>query len=163
MNLFDFVIAGIVAFSTLISIRRGFVKEALSLVSWIAAFIIARMFSGQLAVLLDTHIASSSLRLGVAFSMLFAATLVVGAMINHLVGEMVRLTGLSGTDRLFGMVFGLARGLIVIVAVVTIVNVTPLSNDDWWEESMLIPHFMLIAEWSQAMFLDYSGEFMEQL
>lgn len=162
MSSVDLVIAGVVAFSTLISLKRGFVKEALSLVSWIAAAIIARMFSGQVAELLVEQIAAPSLRLGVAFALLFAATLVVGAMINHLVGEMVRMTGLSGTDRLFGMVFGLARGLIITVVVITLMSVTPLTNDAWWQDSILIPHFELIVEWSKATFADYSSEVMEQ-
>ncbi|HJN51280.1 MAG: CvpA family protein [Pseudomonadales bacterium] len=162
MNSVDLVIAGVVVLSAVISIKRGFVKEALSLVSWIVAFSVARIFGGQLAPLLSGYITSPSLRLGVAFALLFAATLVVGAMINHLVAEMVRLTGLSGIDRLFGMVFGLGRGLIITLVVVTIISITPLTGDDWWQESMLIPHFMLIEEWSKATFLDYSSEVMEQ-
>lgn len=162
MNSVDLVIAGVVALSTLISIKRGFVKEALSLISWIVAFTVARIFSGQLAPLLADYITVPSLRLGVAFVLLFAATLVVGAMINHLLGEMVRLTGLSGTDRLFGMVFGLARGLIITLVVIAILSITPLTDDEWWQESMLIPHFMLIEEWSKVTFVDYSSELMEQ-
>lgn len=162
MNSVDLVIAGVVALSTLISIKRGFVKEALSLISWIVAFTVARIFSGQLDPLLADYITVPSLRLGVAFVLLFAATLVVGAMINHLLGEMVRLTGLSGTDRLFGMVFGLARGLIITLVVIAILSITPLTDDEWWQESMLIPHFMLIEEWSKVTFVDYSSELMEQ-
>lgn len=162
MSSVDLVIAAVVGLSTLISIKRGFVKEALSLISWIAAFTVARIFSGQLAPLLAEHITVLSLRLGVAFALLFAATLVVGAMINHLLGEMVRMTGLSGTDRLFGMVFGLARGLIIALVVIAILSITPLTDDEWWQESMLIPHFMLIEEWSKATFVDYSSELVEQ-
>lgn len=163
MSSVDLVIAAVVGLSTLISIKRGFVKEALSLISWVVAFTVARIFSGQLASLLADHITVSSLRLAVAFALLFAATLVVGAMINHLLGEMVRMTGLSGTDRLFGMVFGLARGLIITLVVIAILSITPLTDDEWWQESMLIPHFMLIEEWSKATFVDYSSELMEQL
>jgi|TARA_Y100000310_G_scaffold344911_1_gene460444 membrane protein required for colicin V production len=163
MNSVDLVIAGVVVVSTLISIKRGFVKEVLSLVSWAVAFIVARIFGGQLAPLLADYISTPQLRLGVAFGLLFAATLVVGAMINHLVSEMVRMTGLKGTDRLFGMVFGLARGLVITLVVVTVLSITPLTDDEWWQESMLIPHFMLIEEWSKATFLDYSSEVMEQL
>jgi len=163
MNSVDLAIAGIVAFSTLISLSRGFVKEALSLISWVAAFIIARMFSGQLAPLLSEYIALPSLQLGAAFALLFAGTIVVGAMINHLVAEMVRMTGLSGTDRLFGMVFGLGRGLIITVVIITILSITPMTEDKWWQESTLIPHFMLIVEWSKATFLEHSGEIMEQI
>lgn len=162
MNSVDLVIAGVVAFSTLISLKRGFVKEALSLVSWIAAMIIARMFSSQVAELLIEQIATATLRLGVAFALLFAATLVVGAMINHLVGEMVRLTGLSGMDRLFGMVFGMARGLIITVVAITLMGITPLTDDKWWQDSVLIPHFELIVEWSKVTFANYSSEVMEQ-
>jgi membrane protein required for colicin V production len=162
MNLVDLVVAGVAAVSTLISFKRGFVKEALSLVSWVAAFIVARVFSGHLAPLMSDYIVSPSLQLGVAFVILFATTLVVGAMLNHLLAEMVRLTGLSGTDRLFGMVFGLARGMIVALVIITILSRTPFIEDKWWKKSMLIPHFMVIEEWAREVLVDYSSDFMDQ-
>lgn len=150
MNWADWVIVGIVGVSSLISIKRGFVKEALSLAIWVAAFVVAMLFSERLALLLADTIETPSVREVVAFIALFAATLVVGALVNHLIGELVRVTGLSGTDRLFGMVFGMARGLVVIMALVIFLPMlVPVREDPWWLESALIPHFLSFEGWAR--------------
>jgi membrane protein required for colicin V production len=103
MNLADAIILIAIAISALLSVRRGFTREAFSLLTWVAAFIIARLFSPALDLLLQDQIATPSLRAAVAFGLLFVLTLVVGALINHLLGELIRVTGLSSTDRLLGM------------------------------------------------------------
>lgn len=149
MLIIDWVILAVVLISALISIKRGFVKEMLSLASWIAAFIIARIFSGHLDVLLIEWIETPSARYGAAFAILFAATLIVGAMINNLMGELIKVTGLAGTDRMFGIVFGVARGLILVTAAVYGLQMTAFSADPWWKESLLIPHFELMVSWSK--------------
>jgi len=147
----DWLIVAIVAVSALISIKRGFVKEALSLASWVAAFVIARMFGHSMSYLLVDYIETPSARLAVAFGILFAATLVVGALINHLVGEVVKITGLTGTDRLFGMVFGVARGLVVVIFLVAVLRLTPLQADPWWQGSNLIPQFVTMEDWTRTI------------
>lgn len=158
MSVIDWILIGIVSLSTLISIKRGFVKEALSLVTWVSAFIIARLFHSQLSVLFVDHIDSQSMRLVVAFALLFVVTLIVGAMINHLIGELVRLTGLSGTDRMFGMIFGLARGLLVLIVGISLIKLTPLTEDVWWQESILIPEILQIEDRSRAFIIELVDE-----
>jgi membrane protein required for colicin V production len=157
MSVVDWIIVGIVLLSTLVSIKRGFVKEALSLVTWISAFVIARLFASQLSTLLADYIESPSMRLAVAFGLLFVATLIVGALLSHLVGEFVRVTGLSGTDRMFGMVFGLARGLLVLVVGAGLMRLTPLTEDEWWKDSHLIPEILEVEEWSRELFVELTG------
>lgn len=149
MLLIDWLILAVVIISALISIKRGFVKEMLSLASWLSAFVIARVFSGHLEVLLVQWIETPSARYGAAFGILFATTLIIGAMINHLVGELVKVTGLAGTDRLFGVVFGTTRGLILVMAAVYGLQMTPMSKDPWWQASFFIPHFELMVSWSK--------------
>jgi len=151
MLVVDWVILAAILISALISIKRGFVKEMLSLASWISAFIIARIFSGQMETLLVDMIQTPSARYGAAFAILFSATLMIGAMINHLVAEMVRATGLSGTDRMFGVVFGTARGLVLITAAVYGLQMTAVSKDPWWQNSLLIPQFELMVDWSKEL------------
>jgi membrane protein required for colicin V production len=151
MLLIDWFILAVVAISALISIKRGFVKEMLSLATWMTAFIIARIFSGHLEVLLVQWIETPSARYGAAFGILFAVTLIIGAMINNLVGELVKVTGLAGTDRLFGVVFGITRGLILVMAAIYGLQMTPVSKDPWWLDSVLIPHFELMVAWSKDM------------
>lgn len=148
MNWADLAILGILLVSSLISIKRGFVKEALSLAAWAAAFIVAMLFRGSLSSLLVDTIASPSVREMAAFGILFAATLIVAAMTNYLIGEVVRMTGLSGTDRLFGMFFGLLRGFIVVMAILLLVPpFVPINQETFWQESVLIPHFLTMEDW----------------
>ncbi|MCB2387507.1 MULTISPECIES: CvpA family protein [Oceanospirillaceae] len=149
MAVIDWVILAVLAVSSLISLKRGFVKEALSLASWIAAFIIARLFSGNLATLLDGVVETNSVRWILAFVILFAGTVTIGAMVNHLLVEMVRMTGLGGTDRVFGMVFGLIRGLVVLVAIVYGLQFTLVPQDAWWQDSTFIPHLTTLADWAR--------------
>ena len=102
-NWVDLVILGIVVISSLISLSRGFVKEALSLVIWIFAGVVAWMFGGSLAHHLQPYIDIPSVRTIPACALLFVVTLLVGGLINFLLAQLIRATGLTGTDRLLGM------------------------------------------------------------
>lgn len=158
MNWADWAILAILLLSCLISLKRGFVKEALSMVNWVLAFFVAMTFRGPLAALLEAQIAIPSVREMVAFGTLFAATLIVGAMVNHLIGELVRMTGLSGTDRLFGTVFGLVRGFIVVMALLLLLPVViPIDQDAWWQESALIPQFLRFEGWARSTASELAG------
>ncbi|MEE8057878.1 MAG: CvpA family protein [Pseudomonadales bacterium] len=153
MNWADWTIVAILGFSSLISIKRGFVKEAISLAIWALAFFVAVAFDDRLAVLLQDTVESASLRFMIAFAVLFAATFVVGSMVNYLLGELVRMTGLTGADRLFGMAFGLARGVIIIMALLILVPMAfPANQDAWWQQSLLIPQFLLMEQWCKDSF-----------
>lgn len=153
MNWADWTIVVIVAISSLISIKRGFVKEALSLAVWALAFFVSVAFHEKMAVLLQGAIESVSLRYLAAFASLFVASFVVGAMVKHLLAELVKMTGLSGTDRLFGMAFGLARGVIVVMAILILLPMAfPVQQDVWWQQSLLIPQFLLIEHWCKDTF-----------
>jgi len=164
MNWADWTIVGILVISSLISVKRGFVKEAISLVVWGIAFFVSLAFHGHMAVLLQGLVESASLRYLLSFVALFIATFVVGSMVKYLVSELVKMTGLSGTDRLFGMAFGLARGVIVVMALLILVPMAfPVNQDSWWQQSILIPQFLLIEHWCKdtfALLLDLFGRLM---
>lgn len=158
MNWADWVIVLIFVVSCLISIKRGFVKEAISLLIWALAFFVAVSFHEPLAELLSGLISSPSARQMLAYGTLFAATLVVGSMVNYLVGELVHMTGLSGTDRLFGMVFGMARALIVVMALLILTPmIVPVDQESWWRDSLLIPQFSLMEQWCKDSFSQIMG------
>jgi membrane protein required for colicin V production len=153
MNWADWAIVGIFSLSCLIGLIRGFVREALSLIIWVAAVLVAKIFGGQLEVLLVNQIETPSVRLMTAYAVLFIATLLLGAMVSYLIGALVRATGLSGTDRLLGMVFGAARAFIIVMALLILLpGFIPLKDDEWWQQSQLIPHFLTCEEWVRAAY-----------
>jgi len=147
LAIFDWIIIGIVGISMLMSVRRGFVKEALSLVTWIAAVIIARLFAGHVSILLEGQIETASLRMGASYLLLFVGTLMVGGVVNFVMGEFVKMTGLTGTDRFLGMFFGLARGALIVLMIVAGMHyVLPVEEDDWYRQSRLVPEIVAVIE-----------------
>lgn len=147
----DIVLAGVVGLSALMSLLRGFVREALALASWVAAVWIAFSFTPDAAELIAARVSVPSVRLGIAFVALFVATLLVAGLLVYLVGLLVDRTGLSGTDRLLGMLFGIARGFILAAVLVMLAGLTPMPRDRWWAESVLLPHFQRAAEQLRAL------------
>jgi membrane protein required for colicin V production len=143
----DYFIIGIVLLSALISLMRGFVKEALSLATWILAFWVALTFTQLVDAWLINRIDTPSIRIVVAFSSLFVLGLLVGAMVNHFAGLAVKRTGLGGTDRMIGVVFGMARGIVVVAALVLLGILTEINEDPWWNASAFIPLLEPVALW----------------
>ncbi|WP_312924831.1 CvpA family protein [Stutzerimonas nitrititolerans] len=156
----DWAIVAVIVISSLISLKRGFVKEALSLLTWIIAGVVAWMFGGALSHHLAKFISTPSAQVIAACAILFVATLLVGALVNFLIGELVRVTGLSGTDRFLGMVFGAARGGLLIVVLVGLLSLAPVQEDLWWRESALVPHFLLVADWSKNLILGFGSQWV---
>jgi len=153
----DYVIIGIIGLSALISLVRGFMREALSLVVWILAFWIAWTFFRELAQHL-TWFSVPSVRLGVALAVLFLVTLMVGGLVNFLVGQLVDRTGLTGTDRLIGMLFGAARGILLVTLLILLAGLTPLPDDPWWKSSQLIGYFQELAVWLKTLLPEDLGD-----
>lgn len=153
----DWLIIGIVAVSSLFSLKRGFIREALSLVTWVSAFIVARLFATSLSTYLVGYIETPSLRMLAAFAALFVLTLIVGALVGKLITALISATGLSATDRILGMGFGAVRGGLVVVVIVALLGLTPATEDQWWKDSQLIPHFVLMEEWTKETAKEIGG------
>ncbi len=143
MNTADWILLSLLGLSAGIGLVRGLIKEALSLVVWVAALVVAKLFSADVAALLSPHFATPSIRHLIAFAGLFIASLILGALVNFLISSLVKMTGLSGTDRLLGLVFGAGRGFILVMVILLYLpNLVPVEQDDWWRSSKLIPLFL---------------------
>jgi membrane protein required for colicin V production len=146
----DWIILSVITLSGLISLVRGFVKEAMSLVIWIVAFAVAMQFKELAAGLLINMIEQPSIRQLVAWGGLFVATLLLGSVVNFLLSKLVSSTGLSGTDRMLGLVFGVFRGLLIVLALVIVLpGALPVDQDAWWQTSKLIPIFQGFEAWGR--------------
>lgn len=143
----DYGILAIVLISAFVSLLRGFVKEALSLTGWVLAFWISLSFAGNMAGLLKSSINSPSLRLIVGFAILFVLTLMVAAVINFFASRLVKVTGLTGTDRVLGMFFGMLRGTVLVAVLVLLAGLTSVPRESWWSQSTLLPEFQTVAIW----------------
>ncbi len=155
LNSADWAMLVIVGLSALVSLLRGFVKEAMSLLAWVAAFVVATTFRDAMAAVLTPAIASASLRYLSAYGILFAATLMAGALVNVLLGQLVKATGLTSLDRVLGMGFGLARGVLIVMLIAYVLQyLVPMEEEILWRTSTLIPHVMVMQDWVEVVFSD---------
>lgn len=154
MNWVDLIIIVIIVISALISLVRGFVKESISLASWVVAGFIALRYFTALADLLEPYIESPTIRSGTGFAILFVCSLIVGAVINFMASQLVSKTGLSGTDKSLGVVFGAARGIIIVIMLVLLAGLTPMPSESWWKESTMVEYFTSMAGWIKDILPD---------
>ena len=157
----DYAILAVIMVSVVVGALRGFIKEVFSLLVWAAAFLVAYYFAGDVADLMENAVTLPSARTAMGFSGLFIAVLLLGGLINYLLGRLVETTGLSGTDRLLGGVFGAARGLVLIIAVLLVCGFTPIPGDPWWKESKTIQRMMPLVSWAGGYLPDSVVEHLD--
>lgn len=143
----DVAIVVVVALSATIGFFRGFLREALGLAIWVLAFYLAFVLAAPASVYLQRWIDADSVRLAVAFAIVFLAVLIAGAIVNYLLGRLINQTGFAGTDRAVGIVFGVVRGVAVLIVLVLLAGVTPVPRDSWWQRSIFIGQLEAGALW----------------
>ena len=143
----DYVIIGLVSSGLIIGLLRGFSLEVFSLVFWLLAIGIGLSFSSEFSVFLDSTISNPIPKIAASFTLLFLITLIVGSLIRMLLGESIKKSKLTFTERLGGMIFGIVHGMVVVVVLVMLAGLTALPDDLWWKESKLLPPFELCAIW----------------
>lgn len=151
MTGFDFALLGILGASTLLGIIRGLIKELLSLVAFGLAFIAAIWWGPALAgINLLNWISHEYLRLGVSYAALFVATLLTVGLVNMAMAAMIKTTGLSPADRGLGAMFGLVRGLLLVLVLVVIAGYTPLPQETWWKQAMFSKQVVTVIQQLKA-------------
>ncbi len=145
MTLIDYVVLAIVGFSVLLSVLRGFIRELLALAAWAIAFIVARLFGGDLAAMMPAEIPGEELRWVAGFVTLFLSVLLAMSLVAVAVSQLVKSAGLSVEDRVLGAIFGVVRGVAVVVVLTLVAGATALPKQPVWREAALRPLLELVA------------------
>lgn len=157
MTLFDIVVLIIVGISCVFGLWRGFVREVISVISWIVALLVAKIYSPAVAPWFERLTANETAQYVLAFAVLCFLTLLLGAFINHVLSRVISLVGLQWTDRLLGAAFGVARG-IIIVAIIVYFAAGFYAQEAWWQSSLTIPWIEDLIERSRLFLADYGAE-----
>lgn len=139
MTIFDYVVLFILVSSVVISTMRGLVKEILSLLGWVAAFVVANAFGAKLSPMLPSVIPGEALRLIVAFIVLFLGVRVLMGLLALAIGALIEASGLSLADRGLGGLFGLGRGIVIVLAGVILCGMTSIPQQAFWKDALLSP------------------------
>lgn len=145
MTLIDYVVLAIIGFSILLSVLRGLVRELLALAAWAIAFVTARLFGGDLAALMPSEIPGEELRWLAGFVTLFITVLLVMSLVAVAVSQLVKSAGLSVEDRVLGAIFGMVRGVAVVIVLALIAGTTALPKQPVWRDAALRPLLELVA------------------
>jgi membrane protein required for colicin V production len=135
MSVFDIAVLVIIALSALLGWWRGFMYELFSLIGWVAAYIVARTFSDQALPYVPEAIGNEGVRSATAFAALFVVTLVVSGIVAWLLSKLAKFAGLGGVDGKFGAMFGVVRGVLVVLALVWLGGLTSLPEQAWWKNA----------------------------
>lgn len=139
MTIFDYLVLFVLICSVVISTMRGLVKEILSLLSWIVALVVANAYGQQLAGLLPEVVPGSITRLIVAFIALFIGVRLLMMLLSMAIDALVKASGLTLADRGLGGLFGLGRGLVLVLAAVLVCGMTAIPQQAFWKEALLSP------------------------
>ncbi|WP_020656860.1 CvpA family protein [Massilia niastensis] len=139
MTIFDYLVLFVLVSSVIISTLRGLVKEILSLLGWVVAFVVANAYGAQLAPLLPEMLPGGTVRLIAAFVILFLGVRILMGLLSLAIGALVEATGLSLADRGLGGLFGLARGIVIVLAAVILCGMTSIPQQTFWKDALLSP------------------------
>lgn len=131
----DWILIAVLAASMMLGAWRGLVYEVLSVLGWIAAFLMAQWFAPDVAEQLPMQNSDQTLRYAAAFVLVFIGSVFLAGLISALMKKIISVVGLRPVDRVLGAIFGLFRGLILLLALSVVVQMTALQESDWWLES----------------------------
>lgn len=136
VSLTDWILLGVLLISMLVGLWRGLVYEVLSLAGWVAAFILAQWFAADVAAWLPfLQGAAAQVQYAVSFVLVFVAALFAAGLLSWLVKKLVETVGLRPVDRALGSLFGVARGLVLLLALTVVLQLTGLASEAWWQDA----------------------------
>jgi membrane protein required for colicin V production len=151
MPIIDIIIAVAIVVSVIVGVVRGFVKEAISVVALLLAIWAALYLGPRVGDVSESWLTSEELQMWFGRILVFAVILAVGGLLGWGISKLVRLSVMSGMDRLVGGLFGTARGILLVAVAVIGGQFAGFNNDNWWTGSRLIPHLEIVADWIKVM------------
>ncbi|MCH9693092.1 MAG: CvpA family protein [Gammaproteobacteria bacterium] len=151
MPIIDIIIAVALLLSIVVGLVRGFVKEAFSIATLVIAIWASLYFGPALGDVSQSWLSSEELQTWFGRILVFAIVLSVGGLLGWGLSKLIRLSVLGGVDRLIGCLFGALRGILLVAVFVIGGQFAGFSNDGWWLESRLLPHFQVVADWIKVM------------
>jgi len=145
MTALDWIILLVLVLSVIRSLMRGLVEEVFSLAAWVLAFIVAKWGAVAVAPLLPIGVESDSMRYFAGFAVVFLAMMIVVFIVGHTVKSSVEAVGLKGADKFIGGLFGLLRGLVILVGLTLAAGLTQLPKTDFWRQASLSPALEIMA------------------
>jgi membrane protein required for colicin V production len=160
MSSTDWILLALLAASMLLGALRGLVYEVLSVMGWIAAFLLAQWFAPAVSEKLPMQGSGETLRFAAAFVLVFIASVFAAGLISSLMKKLISAVGLRPVDRILGAIFGAFRGLILLLALSVVVHMTALHESDWWLESKGGPMLMTLLKGLRPMLPEKFGAFL---
>lgn len=160
MSSTDWILLTVLAASMLVGAWRGLVYEVMSVMGWIAAFLLAQWLAPEVAEKLPMQSSGETLRYAAAFVLVFIASVFAAGLISALMKRLISAVGLRPVDRILGAVFGLFRGLILLLALSVVVHMTALQESDWWLESKGAPMLITMLKGLRPMLPEKFGAFL---
>ncbi len=151
MAIIDIIIAVALTISIIVGFVRGFVKESISIATLVIAIWAALYFGPAVGDVSDSWLSSEELQMWFGRLLVFGVVLAIGGLLGWGISKLVRLSVLSGLDRLLGSLFGILRGILLTALFVIGGQFAGFDNDDWWLKSRLLPHFEAVADWIKVM------------
>jgi membrane protein required for colicin V production len=145
MTWLDYAVFGVLAASIVWGAWRGLVREVLSLLGWVIAFLAANLFAAPLGEALPGTIPTLELRLAAAFVAVFVASLAVTTLAGLLLSKLAKAAGLGGLDRLLGALFGAARGVLLVLAAALLAGLSSAPREPYWRDSVTGPALGAVA------------------
>jgi len=148
MTWLDYAVVGVFALSLVVGAWRGLVREVLSILGWVIAFLAANLLAGPLGPQMPQVVPSPELRVAAAYVAVFVASLVATSLLGLLLSKIVKAAGLGGVDRSLGALFGIARGLLIVLAAALLAGLTSAPRQPFWRDSASGPY---LAQAAQAL------------
>jgi membrane protein required for colicin V production len=160
MSSTDWILLALLAASMLLGAWRGLVYEVLSVLGWIASFVLAQWFAPEVADMLPMQKSDQTLRYAAAFVVVFIASVFAAGLISALMKKIISAVGLRPVDRILGAFFGVFRGLILLLALSVVVHMTALQESEWWLASKGGPMLMTLLKGLKPMLPEKFGAYL---